>query len=723
MDFDGSWVLSMGASGPSGIDGAGPMLSNGKIGLVPSLSGGFDTSRSVVSGAGGEYGNTVDAFHFCRVMPFARGLTHTLTACRLDMSVGLFAATYTVFASGTPLGTVGYEVRALQQLPHFALVSIAVTPADPGLPHVDLYHELRSAQGGEPKFESSTVNSGQTATYILSGTSAAEGGMCASCCYLGAPGLTNLGFNVLRARGAADVCYNVLRTPVVSGVATLHVLAGCMTDEDAGPTPSTWVNGDGARGKDALRRVILGRVCRSGVVADLIAGHAAGWATLWATDVTVDPKAGITTAETAALGAFLRALRYAMYNLHSSVRHGSAVDLEGGIAMGVGDVWFLPTALFLRPDAAVSALDARFDTLEAAGRSAAAFGFRGAKFPFMEDSVLGGVVWDAEAPLRLFNTALVGVNAWNYYRISQDRDWLRERGYAILRGVADLICSAAVPDPANPAAYHLWAAVGFDDAADPGAVCDNALTVGTAILALQAAVEASYETNVFAKAQWSAVKYGLAVPKIGGPGGSEVIAAALAGMGATMTTLETLLLTTPLLAEAAFGPDSGANLSSALVANVDYWAPRTSDPAQPANQRLVAQANAQAAQVFPSRISAFADGVTSFLGDRQSGAFGNLVGRGDWNDVGLSAMLVLAILQGLGGVQAVGGISDTQFYYTPLALNVGSASTLPVTWERLRISGVGTGALNYVVTNQLLFPTPPLTTSLIAPWSVETLTF
>jgi hypothetical protein len=37
-------------------------------------------------------------------------------------------------------------------------------------------------------------------------------------------------------------------------------------------------------------------------------------------------------------------------------------------------------------------------------------------------------MWDAEVPLLLFNTALVGANAWSYYRLTHDRDWLIDVG-------------------------------------------------------------------------------------------------------------------------------------------------------------------------------------------------------------------------------------------------------------------------------------------------------
>jgi hypothetical protein len=319
---------------------------------------------------------------------------------------------------------------------------------------------------------------------------------------------------------------------------------------------------------------------------------------------------------------------------------------------------------------------------------------------------------------------MAAINVWNYYRISLDRDWLQDKGYAVLRAVADMICSAATPEPDVPSAYHMHSVVGFDDAVEPAT--DNALTVACAQLALRAAIEAAYELGYFPKDTWLAVRFGLAVPFF--PDSDVLRRDAHADTSATIGILEPLLVLTPALNDITFGPDSGRVLSAAVQRNSAFWRQRVrlSAPPHPFNTLLSAQALAQEAQVEGN-----SDAVTQFdalVGDFMDGhsmtPWGNLAGYGvteNTNDLNLSAMFLMMVMQGLGGVAVIGGVTETQFYYSEMAIIAAMGAALPVTWERLHLRGVGTAQKDFVVINHILFPTAPLDYSSIAPWSVDEL--
>jgi hypothetical protein len=738
--FDGQWTLSLSPDATEIDDADGPLISNGKLGLVPCTGAGgagLDTTRSSVALGGKLYGESLEAFHFCALRmaaPDPAETEHTLLAMSLNMATGTYVASHLVSrrADGAVLAAVTHEVRALQHLPNFALHTVALTlpPAQQasGFP---VFHEVRAASQTlllDPEFGSAVLHApgsvygGSAETvYMLTGRVSApraERTAHYACCYLfEEPELAeNLGFNVHRrtAGGAGSAAYNKLlfRGPAgSSGIRTtvFHVLSGVMTDADE-VAPA-----------DVLRRVILGQASRclsqADAAAQLVARHNAAWAALWLTDVTVDAKSGLTDPEAGQLHRVLRALRYALYNLLACMRAGSVLDLEGGVSSGTADAWLLPAAVLLRNDVALSALDARYACMEQAARSAASYGYRGLKFAFQGDD---DAYWDADAPLRVFNTAMVAINAWNYYRVSQDRDWLRERGYALLKGIADMIVSAATPDAANVAAYHIVGALGFQDGDGPAT--DNSLTVASAVLALRSAIEASYEMGVYPKPAWLAVRYGLAVPM------SELYVVRRDATPADGNGLacEPLLTLGPMLREAAFSTDTGRPLNVVLTRNVARWAPDSDADGTAVPLIIAAQAYAQLAQYTPARVSDFAAKTIQFLDATEGGGqWRNLRGdsRGPHNDVSRSAMLILAIVQGVGGATVHGGVTETQFYYASLGVTVPPTSALPLTWERLHLKGLGPNRHDYTVVNSILFPTPPLLQSQVTPWSVDSLTY
>ena len=59
--------------------------------------------------------------------------------------------------------------------------------------------------------------------------------------------------------------------------------------------------------------------------------------------------------------------------------------------------------------------------------------YKGAMFPW--ESAASGVeetpVWALSGPFEHHITACVGIAAWNYYCVTQDKNWLREKGWPI----------------------------------------------------------------------------------------------------------------------------------------------------------------------------------------------------------------------------------------------------------------------------------------------------
>lgn len=145
-------------------------------------------------------------------------------------------------------------------------------------------------------------------------------------------------------------------------------------------------------------------------------------------------------------------MRSALYHLYSFAREGTAYSLSPMGLSGLGynghvfwdaEVWMFPPLLALQPEIAKSMLEYRFQRLAAARQNALSHGFKGAMFPWesASEGQESTPVWALTGPFQQHVTGCVGWAFWQYYEVTQDRQWLRERGYPVLKEVADFWAS------------------------------------------------------------------------------------------------------------------------------------------------------------------------------------------------------------------------------------------------------------------------------------------
>ncbi len=177
----------------------------------------------------------------------------------------------------------------------------------------------------------------------------------------------------------------------------------------------------------------------------LLRFHTQAWDRLWESDIRIE---GDPTAQ--------RDVRSMLYHLYSFSREGYAYSPSPMRLSGLGynghvfwdtELWMFPALLVLQPDMAKSMVEYRFQRLEAARRNAFCKGYRGAMFPWesAETGVEETPVWALSGPFEHHITACVGMAAWNYYCVTQDRQWLRDRGWPILQATADFWASRLLP--------------------------------------------------------------------------------------------------------------------------------------------------------------------------------------------------------------------------------------------------------------------------------------
>lgn len=230
----------------------------------------------------------------------------------------------------------------------------------------------------------------------------------------------------------------------------------------------------------------------------LINFHNKAWDALWTSDILIE---GDDQSQ--------QDIHSMLYHLYSFVREGTDMSPSPMGLSGLGynghvfwdtELWMYPSILVLHPEMAKSLVEYRYQRLTAAKRNAFNHGYKGAMFPW--ESAASGVeetpVWALSGPFEHHITACVGIAAWNYYCVTQDKDWLKEKGWPVLKEVADFWASRVERN--GPGQYDIKNVVAADEWAEN--VDNNAWTNASAKAVLQNATAAAKLLGITANPDW-----------------------------------------------------------------------------------------------------------------------------------------------------------------------------------------------------------------------------
>jgi len=235
----------------------------------------------------------------------------------------------------------------------------------------------------------------------------------------------------------------------------------------------------------------------------LIAQHTRDWNTLWESDIRIDGDV-----ETQ------RDVHSMLYHLYSFIRNGTGYSIPPmGLSRGWdgylghifwdADTWMLPTLLVLHPDLARTMLDYRYERLPAARRRAAAHGYQGAMFPWESAATGDEDAWSTDlGEFEHHISADVALAAWDYYRVTRDRDWLREKGFPLIQSTADFWVSRVTRN--GPGHYDIKHVFAVDEYARD--VDNDAFTNAAARENLAVATAAARVLGVTPKPDWMQVR-------------------------------------------------------------------------------------------------------------------------------------------------------------------------------------------------------------------------
>lgn len=242
----------------------------------------------------------------------------------------------------------------------------------------------------------------------------------------------------------------------------------------------------------------------------LLQFHNKAWDELWKSDITIDGDPQTQ-----------QDIHSMLYHLYSFVREGTALSPSPMGLSGLGynghvfwdaELWMYPAILVLHPELAKSMVEYRYQRLDAAKRNAFSKGFKGAMFPWesAETGVEETPVWALSGPFEHHITACVAIAAWNYYCVTQDKTWLREKGWPILSATADFWASRVERN--GPGHYDIKNVVAADEWAEN--VDNNAFTNAAAKANLQFATEAAKILGIAADPDWMNVANNIPILKM-----------------------------------------------------------------------------------------------------------------------------------------------------------------------------------------------------------------
>lgn len=240
--------------------------------------------------------------------------------------------------------------------------------------------------------------------------------------------------------------------------------------------------------------------------SSLVKEHINAWNKIWKSDIIIEGNAKDQ-----------QSIHSCMYYLLQSIREGmddsiapmglSNTSFNGHIFWDA-DTWMFPALILQYPEFAKSIVDYRFRTLAGAKENAKRNGFAGAEYAW--ESGLTGI--EANPSIEMVDerhiTGDVALAQWQYYLFTGDDNWLKERGYPVIKETADYWVSRVKIRADNT--YGILAVIPPDENA--GIVDNSVYTNAIAKLNLQIAEMAADKIRAYKNPKWKQIADNMYIP-------------------------------------------------------------------------------------------------------------------------------------------------------------------------------------------------------------------
>lgn len=237
-----------------------------------------------------------------------------------------------------------------------------------------------------------------------------------------------------------------------------------------------------------------------------ISDHIAAWAKLWQKDIVIEGCAKDQQVMHACIFYLLQSVREG--DQWSIPPMGLCANTWAGHIFWDADTWMFPALILQHPELAKSIVDFRYNTLPQAIVNAKAGGYKGAEYAWKstntgKEGVASGLLFSKQRHI----TGDVALAQWQYYLATGDLDWLKTRGYPIIKATADYWVSRVEPKNSR---YEITQVMPPDE--DAGLVDNNAYTNAIAKMNLEIASQAAMLIGDSANPEWRAVAEKIYIP-------------------------------------------------------------------------------------------------------------------------------------------------------------------------------------------------------------------
>lgn len=654
-----TWRLSAAQIDPKNYYGV--TVANGMLGIVSSAEP-FQVKSVVLAGAYDQYGrgrvsNFLNSFNLLNMYLEVDGRRLSgKDASNFRQELDMQRASFTTTFDYQDKATISYTYYTLRHLPFTALLDVSITAKkDLSMTAASVLETpdaLRDAQNYYNEIDRPHV----TLSLLTSSAKSPTGKMqlCASNTFLfgEAHGQEP---NVIHEMWDNNMHLMKFGKQLKAGQTYTYAVAGSSITSAHHPDPLN----------EAERLTIFARLEGK---ERLLAYHTKAWQELWKSDIQIEGDAQAQ-----------QDVHSMLYHLYSFSRAGTEFSPSPMGLSGLGynghvfwdtDVWMFPALLVLHPDIAKSLIEYRFQRLEPARRNAFAHGYEGAQYPW--ESADTGVeetpVWALSGPFEHHISACVALAAWQYYCVTQDKDWLREKGYPILSATADFWASRVERNGLGH--YDIKNVVAADEWAEN--VDNNAFTNAAAQVNLRNATAAAKLLGLKANPDWLHVAQNIPILKM--PDGTTQEHATYKGEGIKQGDVNLLAYPLGVITDPA-----------QIRKDLAYYETRVPTEGTPAMTQAIFAllysrlGNADKAQHF------FQDAYLPNLLPPFRVIAETKGGTNPYFATGAGGVLQ-AVMMGFGGLEI-----------TPSGL-AQRKSTLPTGWKSVRITGAGPQRKTYSVT-------------------------
>lgn len=408
-----------------------------------------------------------------------------------EQSIDMKRAIHTTRFTVPGKAKIEYQIFALRNLPHSGLVSVKVE----ALKDIDFKAASEmDVPGGYRNVQNTfkSLKAGGRKTDILQARAESENGkqnVCASSLFIYPD--TKFSFQNIDNKSSE------LTSAIKKGeVADFSLAASvCSTRDFVDPF------------SESERQVIY--MMHEGIDL-LLASHYRLWNELWQSDIVID---GDDEAQ--------QVVRFALFNLYSSCREGTNLNIPpmglssqgyNGHVFWDSEIWMFPPMLFLNKGISESMINYRTDRIAAAQKRAFNHGYRGVMFPWESDDngEESTPVFAITGQFEHHITADIAIACWNYYCMNKDLQWLKTKGYPLMKKAAEFWVSRVTENADGT--YSIVNVVGADEYAE--GITDNAFTNGAAIKALEYATKAAQLCGEKPSSKWMEVSRKIVIHKL-----------------------------------------------------------------------------------------------------------------------------------------------------------------------------------------------------------------